>query len=1084
MIKCGMFVRCPIDNEKYARDYAVGKIKSINEFSERAEVEFFDITGVGIFYPRPENKEYNLYNISHCKIRTGAIVSYKKRKYIVKASVMNKEDGLYYYYVQSETDDIEYLTESVLECSYNDGYVRPLEQLKQYEFQNPMWFLGRSIVSKTMHIINNSLYGFNEIAGCKISLKTHQLRTIMRCLQDGICRHMIADEVGMGKTIEALAILKVFLKDSHCSKVLIVVPDSLVEQWRTEMAYKFQIIEGEDINNNTISLLRMSDLDKVNSAYDFVITDEVHKYLQNNKQYQLLLRLSKNAKNILMLSATPVQRRKNEYKKLLQLIQPSKYEMMSDDKFEELLELQGDIVRRVHEVLEDLDSYLEEIEDSNNEHTEETEEVFDDIIDDLKKIYKLINDDTFKKLCSKIEYSTEDFGIERIQAVIAYICENYQFEKSIIRNRRDDDDDYNTRELEEIPYDMQTDFNNTEYNVYKELASWIEISKIDYDTFLLHYKDIVASFFSSAAAFQKMLKNSLLSIPNELLQLANEWKEEEINRLEHIERYMEDPTDYTSRMNNIIDYIDQEGYGKKVLVFTNFDETFSLYKQAFINFFGEQHCAFFSRHMEADERELGAYRFETDKNYWILLSDESGGEGRNFQNADILVHIDVPWSANDLEQRIGRLDRIGREKNKSVVSAVCYSKESLEEDLFRFWNQGIGIFTKSQSGLEIIMNSMDEHIIKALSTDFKYGLVNIIEEVEKELDTLKEVIKKERYFDVAEYKYQVINRIMDNTRELYAANERQLFANSMMKWSSLSGFRGYGIDKSVIRFDASSFSLRSAYNSLFIPPDIRLMINDKVNQLQNKVRSMNGDKTIYTDNNYVQGTFDRQIALDNDYIHFFAPGDAIFDSIVNNALNSYRGTCAAFAYKANIDWAGFVFTWALYPDEVKMLNKGLSPRLIDKYRGFMPIEQFQCAISVSDSNFITEADVLKVFNHLMTANSVDRNKIQHLGQRSGNNMNMFADMYPREKWTELVNEAYKKALETVKIKIADILKKQLGMLKSELLKNNGAKKATSNYYLQTGLSNDEEVNEVIYKCFSNPRISLDSVCYVRLMNER
>ena len=86
-----------------------------------------------------------------------------------------------------------------------------------------------------MHIINNSLYGFNVIAGCKIFLKTHQLRTIMRCLQDRTCRNMIADEVGMGKTIEALAILKVFLKDNHHSKILIVVPDALVEQWRTEI---------------------------------------------------------------------------------------------------------------------------------------------------------------------------------------------------------------------------------------------------------------------------------------------------------------------------------------------------------------------------------------------------------------------------------------------------------------------------------------------------------------------------------------------------------------------------------------------------------------------------------------------------------------------------------------------------------------------------------------------------------------------------------------------------------------------------------------------------------------------------------
>lgn len=1090
-----MFVRCSIDDEKYSRDYAIGKVNSIDEFSELVEIQFSDVTGIGEFYPKPENMQYGIHSVSHCKIRIGAIVKYKKAKYVVKASVMKKEDGLYYYYLQSETDKIECLPETVLECSYNDGYVKPLEQLKQYEFQNPMWFFGRSIVSKTMNIINNSLYGFDEIAGCKIFLKTHQLKTIVRCLQDGTCRNMIADEVGMGKTIEALAILKVFLKDNHNSKILILVPDALLEQWRIEMAYKFHILTGKDVNDNDIYLVGMDNYSKIASpcnllnseeAYDFVIADEVHKYLRDDEQYKLLLHLSKCAKNILMLSATPVKRRKDEYKKLLQLIQPKKYEHMSDEKFEELLELQGDVVRRVHEVLEDLDSYLEEIEDSSNEHTEETEEVFEDIEDGLKKIYKLINDEMFQNLCSKIDYSSDDFGVEKIQSAIAYVCENYQFEKAIIRNRRDEDEDYNSRELIEIPYDMQTNFNNTEYNIYKELAFWIERSNLDYDTFLQHYKKIVSSFFSSAAAFYNELKNTVLSVPEELLQLADDWKNEEAENLKNINTYMEDPTGFESRINNIIDYIDQEASEQKVLVFTSFDETFSLFKEAFVNYFGEEHCAFFSRNMDSDERELGAYRFETDEDYWILLSDESGGEGRNFQNADILVHIDLPWSANDLEQRIGRLDRIGRERNKPVISVACYSQETLEEDLFSFWNEGLGIFTKSQSGLEIIMNSMDEKIIRALSTDFKYGLVNIIEDVKKELEGLKEVIKKERYFDVAEYKYQAINRIMDNTRELYAANEKQLFGDSMMKWSSLSGFRGHELGKSMVRFDASSFSLKSAYNSLFVPPDIRLMISDKINLLQNKVRSMNGDRAIHTDNNYIQGTFDRQIALDNDYIHFFAPGDPIFDSIVNNALNSYKGTCAAFACKANVDWEGFIFTWNLYPDEIKILNKGLSTHLIDKYRGFMPIEQFQCAVSISDSHSVAEAEILKLYNYLMTSDNVNRKKFQHLGKRTGinSNMDMFASIYPLERWEELVDENYKKAIEMVKKKISEKLNKQLGLLRTELLKNSGAKKATTTYYLQTGLSEDDGINELIFKCFSNPRLGLDSACYVRLINER
>lgn len=75
-----------------------------------------------------------------------------------------------------------------------------------------------------------------------------------------------------------------------------------------------------------------------------------------------------------------------------------------------------------------------------------------------------------------------------------------------------------------------------------------------------------------------------------------------------------------------------------------------------------------------------------------MLSDESGGEGRNFQVADKVIHIDVPWSANVIEQRIGRLDRIGRQDNNAVTSIVVYAENSLEEQLYKFWNEGVQLF--------------------------------------------------------------------------------------------------------------------------------------------------------------------------------------------------------------------------------------------------------------------------------------------------------------------------------------------------------------------------------------------------------
>ena len=263
------------------------------------------------------------------------------------------------------------------------------------------------------------------------------------------------------------------------------------------------------------------------------------------------------------------------------------------------------------------------------------------------------------------------------------------------------------------------------------------------------------------------------------------------------------------------------------------------------------------------------------------------------------------------------------------------------------------------------------------------------------------------------------------------------------------------------------------------------MINDEINQLQNKVRMMNSDKLRHTDSNYIQGTFDRNIALNNDYIHFFAPGDPIFDSIVNNSLGSYRGTCSAFACKTTLDWTGLIFTWALQPDENILLEKNVSTHLIDKYRGFMPIEQFQCAVSIGEDE-IAEEDVLRLYNFLITSDTVNRKAFQHLGQRSGitPKIELFCQMYPEEQWKMITEDSYTKALTNAKIKISRQLKKQLVMLKTELMKNNAAQKAATNYYGSQSDENNEEKNKIIFNCFSKPKIVLDSVCYVRMINDR
>ena len=575
--------------------------------------------------------------------------------------------------------------------------------------------------------------------------------------------------------------------------------------------------------------------------------------------------------------------------------------------------------------------------------------------------------------------------------------------------------------------------------------------------------------------------------------MTQKWIKEDQVAIKNIKKILDDSADAMSRIVRVCNYLDQEAYDKKVLIFTHFPETHKLYKKLFSTMLGESNCAFFSSEMNSDELELNTYRFQNDKDCRIMLSDETGGEGRNFQMADELICIDLPWSANTLEQRIGRLDRIGRDKSKNVISVVVYSKDTVESDLADIWNKGLDIFNRSQSGLEIIMNDIDEKIKSAIIKDFKYGLSSIVEEMIAEIQSLEKRVKEERHFDITAYQYQNINKQIERVVEKYNASESELFRNSMMSWSSLAGFRAEKLTDDIVKFKASSFSPRSAYNTLFVPPNMKIIIEDKLNKLQNHIRLLNGDKELKQNPYIIQGTFDRQLALKSDYLHFFAPGDDIFDSIVENAVNAYKGKCSAFALEGPIDWEGFIFNWYMTPDELLLIENGISLKHINQYRGFLSSDIVSTYISIEDS----DDEQLKIRKEMQKVALIPVTKMKtyfaNYGKRSPkhdflnikdryaiSNLEWFKENNPKMMWNEKVSACYNKSKERVK---EEFKKKIRIKALSETLNNElSAEIAASEYFgINVDISEKKRINDIILSAFKKPKFTLDSVCYIRMI---
>jgi len=1095
MLKTGMYVRCSIDTEdpNEPRDFISGKILEINEFAETAKVMFYDILGLRKYYQVSQTLEFPLSKLCHCKINNGSLAKYNDELYRVIQFIKDKNEDFIYYYLATDAGFVIKACEKDIDVTFNNGEISPLTQIKRFEFQNPMWYFGRSAVNRTIHTIDNAFYGFKELAGCKIFLKPYQLKTVMRCLSEQNCRYMIADEVGLGKTIEAASVLKIYLSDKKKQKILICVPDALVEQWKTELAFKFRLFEGENLKDNNIKILPMSKIAVATGKYDFVIVDEVHSILNNLLRYVTVLRLSRTADNVIMLSATPVQSRNEEYHKLLSLIQPERYYGMSEEKFIELLELQNKVVRKVHSAVSYLEDYKEAIKDSENEHNEDTREAFDELVETLEDIADRTNDKTIEGDIEKLNYEAENFSLLRLERIVAYICEAYQLEKCIIRNRKKPEDT-NNRVLKEIPYEMDTDFNNTEFRIYSLLSEWISGNTFDKNDFDSKILPLISAFFSSSAAFSDELKKNP-SVPSEIRELAAGWISEDLNTIKNIRHILDDPMDSMSRMVTVCDYLEQEAYDKKVLIFTHFASTHRLFRQLLTKVFGENYCTFFCEGMSPDELELNTYRFQNESGYRIMLSDESGGEGRNFQKADELICIDLPWSANTLEQRIGRLDRIGRDKTKDVVSVIVYAQDSVEKDLADIWDKGLNIFNKSQSGLEIIMNDIDEQIRTAVMNDFKYGLSSIVDDMIDEIKKIEKQVKEERHFDIATYTYQYINREIEKTVKHYNESESELFRNSMMSWSSLAGFRGNSVSENIVRFNASSFSLKSAYNTMFVPPDMDIMIKDRLNQMQNHIRVLNGDKAIQSDIHSIQGTFDRNLALGNDYLHFFAPGDGVFDSIVNNAVSAYKGRCAAFSLECSVNWEGFVFNWYSTPDELLLLKNGISLKQVNQYRGFLSSEIISTYVPIDGMSAETDQNVIQEFKKYY---GIPINQLKYyfanFGKRTPSkdflgireryaisNLAWFKETHSASQWISTVttchNTAKKQAIEKFRKLI------RIKALNDTLNREFCSVCAAATYF---GRDIDPiekmRINKLILEAFSKPNIVLDSVCYVRMIH--
>lgn len=1075
-----MYVRCPVDNETEviheSRTYFLGQVSEVNEETGVVMVNFYDPLNLRSFFTTiPENKVYHEKYVPRATALENSIVMFKGRRVkllcVSKNDDKEKYDTYFIEYFKDGKATVGEVSENQIEIPFTRANFNPARQMLRYELQNPSWYISRRIVSKSLNVIANAPYGFKNLLGTRVHLFTHQVDTIVRALAENPCRLMLADEVGLGKTIEALAIIKGMVDKRPNLRSLIIVPETLIYQWQTEISFKFwqnAPIWGVDKISDTQMMLVSSnnlsrDYEKIVKLckWDMCVVDETHKLLSNDALFSAVLKLCKATDNLLLLSATPILHREQEYGKLLTLLNPLRFENMPLSIFNALLSKQKSIQDIVYNLMRDLSDYIQY-------------SLHDDFIDRLQQINDEINDDKLMELISSIDASADDMGLSQVKLALSYIAEFYQIERGIIRHRRAEIISADVkRQLIDISYEMVgSDIGFYEENCYNaviDLAGDLCNNVVDNGIDLV--KKLVSAVTSTPYALLDVIAQNkpYLEIfdTEKVVSFAKKWQQAYDNEITRISEVSNDIDNFYSKFSKIIDYIDQEDVNsdKKFLVFTGFTATVEKLEQCFKQFFGNESTCTFHSGKSPEEMQDSATLFQNDESCRFMVCDESGGEGRNFQVADYIIHCDLPWSPSTLEQRIGRLDRIGRKSGLDVISVVIHSQSSLEDNLFDIYDKGLNIFKQSLCGMEIAFEQIHNTIETALKNDVRFGLADVILEISNFANQMNEEIEKERYYDLARQLDIDLQGKLNKLIAHFTDNDGEELMNTMLAWPHMAGFTGISVTNAfkdgskVVSFDTTKLSERSMENTLYFPPRMDEIIR------RSKYK------------NDIRGTFSRTAAVKHENLTFFAPFNPLFDSITTNAEECYKGRSVAFKYVGcQLEWAGLVQTWSIKYNPIMLYKKGFTPDLITLISRYLPSEQILFANSINSKH--EGVDSIEIVDQI---ECFGRKKPIHLGKRNNGAIDNFKKHFPVEKWQSFIKSSYSKgrryATEQTRLFTeTENARKEL----ERILTANNARELFYGYKDENALLKGNDEIEALMYGLENPIIELDSIAFVML----
>lgn len=575
------------------------------------------------------------------------------------------------------------LSESEMDSRLHD--VGTIEALLQGQLSEHMTYeLRREAwgIKKTYQ--NSKAFG---LIGPRVQPIAHQLFVTSEVIKRPRPRVLLADEVGLGKTIEAGLILSGLRARGKADRILIVVPEALVFQWVHEMLRRFNFMfsvldserKSEDEathktsayahNHLTIVAIEWllkdpNSIDEITeNSWDVLVIDEAHhiRWDQENPslKWKVASELAKASDGLLLLTATPRQYGHDTLFGLLNLVDNERFS--------------------------DFNSFLEETDISAS-----VAKIAKNLVD-TGKVSKEASIALEKMFPKDIDLQNQLESQDDVPAIIHALVDRHGTGRALFRNRRARIKGFPSRALKTIPLQPSKSYLARFAKV--NLETWDELKIMDCAT------------------------------------------GRDTNRFEL------DSEESDKRFEWIASFVKNLKNEKALIICANRERVIRL--STFITETTGVHAAVFHEKLTVLDRDQQAARFADDPKCQVLISSEIGGEGRNFQFAHKLIMGDIPRHPDLVEQRIGRLDRIGQKKTIEIY--VPYLQGTAEEALVRWYEEGISAFTKSWNGTDIFLSEFVDPLmavlknsVKGITKDSLAGLDKLVTDTKKFATRLQE----------------------------------------------------------------------------------------------------------------------------------------------------------------------------------------------------------------------------------------------------------------------------------------------------------------------------------------------------------